>query len=117
MRRHLDPLEARRFLNAGELDTTFGDAGHVELAPAQASAVLPLDLDVDSTGHAIVTAETLAADRVVQDPEGYDLHLWRLRPDGSRDTHFGASGDGLLTLHVPPSVFDTRNHPIVPPRT
>ena len=104
MSARIEPLEPRRFLNAGQLDTTFGDAGHTELSLPGIPNITPIDFDVDSNGHAVVTALTVTGN--TDDPDAYDIRLWRLRPDGSRDARFGSQGDGSMTLHVSPTLFN-----------
>jgi len=100
----IEPLEPRRLFAAGQLDTTYGTAGHVDLPLGIAPEENLLDLKIARNGDAIVSA----AVNVSQSGSGqqaYEVRVFHLHADGSRDLHFGPSGDGQITLPVPQEAF------------
>src|SRR5688572_15345493 len=112
------PLEPRRFLDAGELDTTFGAGGHTELPFAGEFGLH--DFDAVPGGQLIVTARTYDGPdgpSEERDPDAYNIRLWRLAPDGSRDEDFGADPTGEIVLHVSPTVAEDQGWGIVPAST
>jgi uncharacterized delta-60 repeat protein len=109
----VEPLEPRRLLSAGEIDPTFHDRlfgstpGRSDIPVVNFRQAV--DFDVSSIGQVFVTTETY--NPVVPPPEGqtdtdaFDVQVYRLHPDGTRDARFGTSGNGSLSIHVSPTVF------------
>jgi uncharacterized delta-60 repeat protein len=96
MRHLIDRLEPRRLFDAGQIDTTFGTSGHTDLpAPTTQFDTLAVDIDSTPNGQIVVTAQTTPPTDV---NELGTVLIWRLRPDGSKDTSFGPNHDGLAQL-------------------
>ena len=77
----VEPLEARRLLSAGFLDTRFDGDGRLVRADAGTGVAVV----VQSDGK-VVTAGS------IDGPGGNDFFLARYNPDGSPDTSFGQAG-------------------------
>src|SRR3954464_1852895 len=86
MRHLFEPLESRRLLDAGHLDTTFGIGGHTVLSGSHSLG--EIDLDLTPEDQIVVTA----AD------EGHVERIWQLTRDGKVDPNFGPLGDGTFTV-------------------
>src|SRR5829696_1397310 len=95
-------LEPRRLMDAGDLDVSFGSGGEVVLAALDGVEIAASEVDVTESSQIVVTGITPG-----DVAEGGDavLYLWRLHPGGARDLHFGAGGDGPVTLPIPRQVM------------
>src|SRR4051812_49262563 len=85
MQHLLERLESRRFLDAGQLDTTFGTGGHTILGANHSLG--EIDLGLTPEDQIVVTAA---------DDEG--VRVWQLTRDGKVDSTFGPLGDGTFTV-------------------
>src|SRR3954469_7555520 len=86
MRHFFEPLESRRLLDAGQLDTTFGMGGHTVLSGSHSLGEIGLDLPPED--QIVVTA----AD------EGRVEGMAQLTGDGKVEPNFGPLGDGTFTV-------------------
>jgi uncharacterized delta-60 repeat protein len=84
---HFQTLERRVMLNAGALDTAFGDMGLVAI-PAAATEARLTDLAVMEDGRFVMTGTS----------EGGVLTVMRFHPDGTPDNSFGDGGRAVSQL-------------------
>lgn len=79
-----------RFNYAGQIDTSFGNNGIVDLETTNLSD-LPKTIQLDGKGRVVVGLESRAAST--------DLAVVRFNSDGSRDSSFGINGIVQLDVH------------------
>jgi uncharacterized delta-60 repeat protein len=102
MNGHAEPLESRRLMSGGSLDTAFASAGSFERTAGEDVQFTGTDLDVGPRGEILVTS---TARKPQNDPSGQTLiHLWKTHADGMTDRKFGV--DGEVKVPVPADVFD-----------
>jgi uncharacterized delta-60 repeat protein len=106
MNRFVESLEARRLMDAGALDTSFGSNGSVAIDVAAGETLRVADLDITESNQILVTAFGDLGET------GGTLHLWRLHADGTRDRAFDR--DGWIKLPIPPEII-SRNPGDQPP--
>jgi len=122
MNRLVEPLETRRLMDAGELDTTFADgAGFIEIPGESGSRKEIVDLDVDPQGDILAIVRTTPLDDI---DHPVDI-LHRFHADGSPATWFGdggrlplpvgvggvhIAGDGGILLQLPSSLRKYRSN-------
>ena len=101
----LEPLEPRRHLSAGDLDSSFGSGGTVTLrnptVPTSGTTdVQPRLLAVDHAGRTLVvsSAYTGPEPKYTSRPIGYALT--RLTPDGRPDARFALPTGGAIALNA-----------------
>ena len=95
----LERLEERTTLNAGDLDTTFGNLG-IAVTKFDSSFDDPSTMLVQSDGKVIVVGLTHVG------PNGSrDLALARYLPDGSLDSTFGQGGHAFRFNTSPPGGY------------
>ncbi|HVQ87138.1 MAG TPA: SBBP repeat-containing protein, partial [Actinomycetes bacterium] len=78
-----------RLTASGHRDLAFSGNGYKTLPAAGTKLAFPPDLVIDSVGRIIVGATVVSR-------HGFDVHLYRLLPNGDRDSSF--SGDGVRTI-------------------
>src|SRR5687767_2691071 len=81
-----EPLEARRLLAAGGLDTSFGGDGDVSTS-VPGTSLVGRDVAVQADGKTVVVGYAGAADRVA---------LTRYNLNGTPDTTFGPDHNGTV---------------------
>jgi uncharacterized delta-60 repeat protein len=102
MNNWLETLESRRLMDGGNLDTSFGTGGFIEVASPPGMNLAPYDVDVDPQGDIVLT---LRANDAVSTPFAY---LARYHVDGTLATSFGNNGRvdlpsaGVAGTHILP---------------
>jgi uncharacterized delta-60 repeat protein len=85
-----EPLEDRRLMSAGALDTSFAGTGKTTLNFGSGVSVTALDVALQSDGKSVVVGKSSTG----------DIALARFNPDGSSDTTFGPNHNGKVLTHV-----------------
>lgn len=78
------PQHIMRLTSEGQLDTSFGQAGFVEITLANAH--LAIDLVIDNHNRLLVTGNILSQDN------GSNIYIVRLNADGTLDNTFNSTG-------------------------
>ena len=98
-----EPLEGRRLLAAGDLDTTFGGDGRVTAAFDLGGGGTDFGqaVAIDSLGRAV------AVGLVQRGTTDYDFGIARFNPDGSPDPNFGVRGKAVVSFDRGGGLFDS----------
>jgi uncharacterized delta-60 repeat protein len=96
MNNWVEALERRRLMDAGDLDTSFGDDGFIEFTGGEDRAVSDVDLDVDPQGGLVMAGVVTAGEGPA---EVKTIEVVRTHPDGTPVAKFG--DNGRLVMPVP----------------
>ena len=101
----IEPLEPRRHLSAGDLDSSFGSGGTVSLRNGTVPTggtpdAKPLHLAVDHAGRTLVVSSAYTAPDLEAAARPISYALTRLTPDGRPDARFALPTGGSIALNA-----------------